>query len=550
MPNFGPSPARPTIMGGHFSAIPSPQIQRSSFQRNSGHKTTFDAGWLIPIYCDEVLPGDTMVMRASFFARLQTLFYPIMDNLYLDTFWFYVPYRILWTNFERFLGAQDTPGSSIAYLLPTVDIGGVAGGFAIKGIYDYFGLPTGLVIAEADEPCSLPFRAYNKIYNDWFRDQNLQGKATENTGDGPDTRTDYALLRRGKRPDYFTTCLPSPQRGTAISVPIGTSAPVRGNAYVMGFTDASVNYGLKADATGILRANTDEYGRAPGNVPTGSGTNAANLDLGVVITSETAKSGMYADLSLATAATINQLREAFGLHQYLELDARGGTRYTEVLMSHWGVTAPDFRLQRPEYLGGGSVRIGVNQVPQTSNLSGGDYPGDLAGQAQVGAGSGFNRSFVEHGCVICLVSVRADITYQERIERMWTRRTRYDVYDPLLAHLSEQAVLNREIWYANNGTGGGTVFGYQERWAEYRSKLSLVTGLFRSDSAGTLDPWHLAIDYDSQPVLDANFIQDQPPLSRVLTIAPDANSVFLDAFFNLRHVRAMPVYSVPGLARL
>lgn len=539
----------PSVMQHAFSRIPSPKVQRSVFNRSRGYKTTFDAGYLVPFLLEEILPGDTMNLTAHIFARLATLQFPIMDNVFLDTFYFYVPDRLVWNNWPKFQGEQNNPGDSIDYEIPILSASEYA--FTAGSLGDYFGLPVGVTLEGIVEVNSLPFRAYNLIYNEWFRDQNLQGDVVVDKDDGPDNPADYVLLRRGKRHDYFTSCLPWPQKGDAISLPLGTTAPVIGDGKTLGWKQAVGEYGgtYAPTTTEAIKVRTDLY-NDPIGTALGGGTNfSGNIAIG--ITDEVGKSGMVAKLDLATAATINELREAFAFQQVLETDARAGTRYTEILQGRFGVTVPDFRLQRPEYLGGGSQHIDVRAVAQTTfqgTPTIEDAKGSLAAYSQVGARSGFVRSFVEHGYVIGLVNVRADITYQQKVDRMWTRRTRFDFFMPELAHIGEQAVTNKEIYYDGLGTPDG-VFGYQERWAEYRYGGSQVTGKFRSNHATPLDAWHLAIDFAAQPVLNASFIVDDPPIDRISAV-PSEPHVLFDSWIEIKHARPMPVYSVPGLTRL
>jgi hypothetical protein len=518
-----------SVMSHSFSRVPNVEIPRSSFDRSHGYKTTFDAGYLIPVFIDEALPGDTFSLDMTGFARLATPIFPIMDNIKLDSFFFAVPIRLIWDNWQKFNGEQTDPGDSIDYTIPTMTAPGA--GYTNSTLHDYFGIPP---LVPDLEHSSLFHRAYNLIWNEWFRDENLQDSVVVDKDDGPDTYTDYVLLRRGKRHDYFTSALPWPQKGDSVSLPLGTDAPVTG----IGKTDQTYVAGgnvYETDGTG-----TTSY------------TNYQGLGSGAWVGEEDPNNSGFpnirANLADATAATINQIRQAFQIQKLLERDARGGTRYTEIIKSHFGVTSPDARVQRPEYLGGGSSNVNITPVQQTSSTDGTSPQGNLSafGTAVMDR-HGFNKSFTEHCLIIGLVCARADLTYQQGLNRMFSRSTRYDFYWPALAHIGEQAVLNKEIYAV--GSGGVTdddVFGYQERYAEYRYKPSQVTGRFRSNAGTSLDAWHLSQEFGSLPTLNSTFIEENPPINRVVAVATEPDFIF-DSYFSMRCVRPMPLFGVPGL---
>ena len=520
----------PSVMSHDFSKVPQAEIPRSSFDRSHGYKTTFDTGYIVPIFVDEALPGDTMSLTMSSFARLSTPLKPVMDNMYLDVFFFAVPIRILWANFKKFMGEQANPGDSISYLVPTMT--SPVGGPAVGSLSDYFGIPTAGQIGVGNTITfnSLHHRAYNMIYNEWFRDSNLQNSVVFSTGDGPDTYTDYVLLKRGKRHDYFTSALPWPQKGTAVSIPLGTSAPVKYGPSVSGSTTHIDKYFQPTRAGGVV---TYGYGN------TATSTSGSIAD---------SVASTYADLTNATAATINALRLAFQVQRLLERDARGGTRYTEIVRSHFGVTSPDSRQQRPEYLGGGSTQINFLPIPQSSATGATGTTtaqGNLAALAtHSSSGLGFSKSFTEHCVLLGLVSVRADLNYQQGLNRMWSRQTRYDYYWPALSHIGEQSVLNKEI-YADGSANDALTFGYQERYAEYRYKPSLITGKFRSTASSTLDIWHLAQKFTSLPTLGDTFIKEAPPVDRIVAVNTEPQ-MYADFYFRYKCARPMPMYGVPG----
>lgn len=509
-----------TVMKHDFSQIPRANINRSSFDRSHRHMTTIDAGLLAPIMVDEVVPGDTFNLRTSVFARIATPLVPIMDVMHATCFHFFCPSRILWDNLKKFHGAQDNPADSTAFLLPKMTA--PAGGYLEGSIHDYFGLPTNIA---GIENMSLLHRMYNKIINDWFRDQNLQDSVPDNMGDGPDDPADYVLKRRGKRHDYFTSCLPWPQKGDAVELPIGTSAPVLSDSTVIGFTANGTPVNIFHDATADLRSNT----AAQSGFPYIFGANT----------------GLYTDLSSATAPTINSVRLAFQLQKLLERDARGGTRYNEGLLSHYGVQAPDYRLQRPELLSVHRTPVNIHPVAQTSE-SGTTPQGNVSAFGTFSSsGDGYIKSFVEHGYVMTLICVDADLTYQQGIDRMFSRSERFDFYYPALARIGEQVVLSKEI-YADGTANDNDVFGYIGRYDEYRHKKSLITGKFRSNYATSLDAYHLSEDFATRPVLNDSFIQSDPPLDRCIAV-PSEPHFILDCYFSYICVRPMPADSSPGL---
>lgn len=528
-----------------FSLIPRSEVPRSLFKMRHSHKTTFDAGLLIPVYCEELLPGDEYrgVMHAI--ARLATPITPFMDDLTLESFFFFVPNRLVWDNWQKFMGERRNPSDSISYTVPTATT--PAGGYLPNTLQDYFGLPVAGQITGSNTVTHqvLPIRAYNLIYNEWFRDQNLINSAVVDTDDGPDDPTDYVLRRRGKRHDYFTSCLPWPQKGTAPTLSFGGTAPVTIDTFSVTGTGITGSRSLSQShvglATGSASASTTRM------LPLfGSTGPVAGLEVTAGVTAASLTG--TADLSAATAQTINAIRTAFQIQRLLERDARGGTRYTEILKSHFGVISPDMRLQRPEYIGGGSTPIVVNGVVQNSQTA--TTPqGNLAATATMitQGGHDFRYAATEHGYIIGIISVRGENTYQQGLRRHWSRSTRYDYYFPAFAHLGEQAVLNKEIYVTGTSTDND-VFGYQERYGEYRYHPSMVTGLFRSTTASNIDLWHLAQEYSSLPTLNQTFIEENPPVDRVIAVPSSTGKQFIfDSMFEVNAARPLPMYGVPGL---
>ena len=508
----------PSVKQHDFSHVPTANIQRSVFNRSHSYKTTMDADYLIPFYMDEVMPADTHKMKTTIFGRLNTPIVPVIDNLHLDTFFFFVPYRLIQDNFKKMMGEQKNPLDSISFLAPSV-----TATHGLMSLYDYFGLPTGISVKSTN----YFGRAYNLIWNEWFRSEDLQDSVVVDTDDGPDSASDYVLLKRGKRFDYFTSCLPWTQKGTAVSLPLGTTAPVYGG----GSTGANID---------VLSAAGGVYRRMDS-----SGTN-----LSLSATAGNASQALTVDLSAATAATINSLRSAIQLQAFYERDARGGTRYVELVKSHFNVNDPEGLIQiRPIYLGGNSDNVNIHPIAQTSGTAatGTTTPlGNLAAMGTVVANSGFTKSFTEHGIILGLMSVRADLNYQKGLDKMFTRGLggRFDFYFPSFANIGEQAVLNKEIYY-NNDANDDLVFGYNEAYADLRFKRNTITGLLRSQAAGTLDIWHLAQKFTSLPTLNNTFIQSDTDIDRVIA-TPSQPHFIIDVYNDLTSVRAMPTWGTPA----
>lgn len=512
-------PSRRLVSQEDAAIIERANVPRSRFSGSWTRKTTFDAGFLIPFLVDEILPGDHMKYKATAYIRMATPLFPLFDNQRIDTFFFFVPNRILWDNWVRFMGEQDQPGASIAYTIPQMVSPTV--GYAPGTLYDHLGLPTDPQLDAAITHSSLPVRAYALIFNEWFRDENVGAAFVVSKDDGPDLHTEYALHERMKSHDYFTSALPWPQKFTAPTVPVAGRVDVRATTGAAGLGAYDVS------------AGTYKYFNSAGALLQWDGG------------PPTIDERLWVDLGSATGVSINTLRQAFLVQQLLERDARGGTRYVEILKSHFGVTSPDFRLQRPEYIGGGQTPLQLTPVAQTTPTAG--VPVGALGAAGTSVGQhSASYAATEHGYIIGLINVRSELSYQQGLHRMWSRNTRYDFYWPSIAGLGESVIFRKEIYIKGDVTDDN-VFGYQEAWHSYRTRYSEVTGLMKSGGAITLDPWHLAQYFITAPLLNTAFLKDDPPMERVLAAGALAvNQQYLaDIMIEREAVRPIPAYGTP-----
>lgn len=545
-----------------FAKVPTPQIARSTFDRSHGYTTTLDADYIYPVLVDEILPSDTVNLDATFFVRINTLLHPIMDNLHFDLFAFFVPFRLVWENWQRFQGEQDNPDSTTDYLIPHLrgpDSDPTSMNFPVGSVFDYMTLPTERDIDTADEKISALYnRGYALIWNQWFRDENLQDSIVVPKGDGPDNYQQYTLLKRNKRKDMATAALPWQQKGDPVNLPLGTTAPVIGTGKGMGLFDGFTTFNMSHsyDAVG-------SYYRIAGNtsltvpqdagvtVPTGTGLTGPTLITG--LSTDPNKSGVIADLTLASAVTINDLRTAIAVQQLRELYARGGTRYVELLRVEFGAISPDFRLQRAEYLAGSSKMMQISAVPQTSQSTEDGTPqANLSGYGTHSDRLSVRYNAVEHGMLFVLANVRPDIRYQQVLRKQFTRRTMLEFFHPTLQHLGEEAVFGKEVNFVDGtaAPNNNTVFGYQERYYDYRYMPSFITGKMKSGVTGSLDVWTLAQNFGNDGVvLSSEFIQYNTDMDRVVAV-PSEPVFYVDVWHRYHHTRPMAVRSIPGLTRL
>lgn len=570
------------VRGHRFSDAPAMYMKRSKFDRSHVYKTTFDSGRLIPVFVDEVLPGDTTRMSVNYFARLATPIKPIMDNIYLDWFFFFVPNRLVWEHWQNFCFEQEDPEDSTDFVIPTVTATGNSENAYIGSLWDYFGLPVN-TSGNLSGISALPFRGVYLIWNEWFRDENLQKSVKIQKGDtnevlnsarsseqpswvfkeGTNIFPGFACPPRGKRHDYFTSAFPWTQKGPGVSVGLAGTASIIDPSPAAGYLLHSSSdelaavsaYGGDASNSGGDRktfgSGSISFDRGSDSKWSSIGGFAANSSSNVNLTalkaSDFLPNDSYVDLDSSSIFTINSLRTAFQMQKFYERLARGGSRYTEVLRSFFGVVSPDARLQRPEFLGSFTKMVNVNPIAQTSATDNTSPQGNLSAYGVTAAKfHGFTKSFVEHGYIFGFVCARADLTYQQGINKMWLRSTVYDFYWPTFAHLGEQAIELREI-YAQGSDSDNTVFGYQERYAEYRYKPSQITGKFRSSVVnGSLDKWHLSQFFNNAPTLNEEFIIENPPIERIIAV-PSEPEFLLDVGFRYTTVRPMPMFGTPGL---
>lgn len=563
--------------------IPTINVARNAFERHHSWKGDCEIGLLYPIFFDEVLPGDTKQLNSTFFGRINPTITPVLDNIWLDVHYFFVPNRLVWDNWQKFMGERENPSDSIDYLVPTITSDS-SDGFERNGFFDYLSVPPAIPSLTLSSAVFYA-RAYNLIWNEWYRSELLQESVTVPKGDSGDTESIYQLLPRGKRQDYFTSGFTAPQLGAGASISIGQSAPVIGNGNALGFSinnslSSDINYrynhyqslvsgGMSGGLVGCATANSYNDGsvQIPAGaavsssytsvIPTVPPQNTSIIEGFMGVSQNPDYSGLIADLSSVSPITINTLRQAIAIQQFLERDLMRGHRYVELLLSHYGVRCPDFRLQRPEYLGGSTTRVNINPVTQVSSTDNTSPQGNLTGNGVIASSeNGFTHSFTEHGVILGLASFRIDLNYQQGVDRHFLRNSRYDYFFPTLAHLGMQGITNKEIFAQGDGvvdSSGDIVdnqlFSYNTRFEEYRYKNSYITGTLRSSHPQSLDIWHLAENFENLPVLNDEFITVSDTLKRIMTVQSE-KEIILDVWHEYTDVREVPMYGLPGLERI
>nr|DAW00347.1 MAG TPA: Capsid protein [Microviridae sp.] len=535
----------------HYNQVPHANVPRARFKRDYSLLTTMNEGDLVPIYCDEVLPADTAKIDLNALMRMSTPLYPVMDNCYCDFYFFFVPSRLLWEHFENLMGQNDSTfwAEKVEYTTPKTTA--PTGGWNVGTLADYFGIPTGVEKLQVN---SLPFRAYAKIWNEWFRDENLQQPVTTSKTDATtagsnagtaltDAEAGGLPLKVCKYKDYFTSCLPTPQKGDPVKINSSN-----GNVLP-----------LLEDGTPAYKYTPNQFAFGPNNFWENNTTGSTNNQITAITSKGSGNGNRYNDANgneakvtlgvEMSSISINELRQAIAVQHILERDARTGTRYKEILQGAWGVTSPDARLDRSEYIGGYRLPININQVIQTSSTDATSPQGNTAAFSMTTMSRNMaTYSATEHGFIIGLAAVRVDHSYQQGVSRMWTRSTRFSYYDPMLANLGEQAVLNQEI-YAQGNAQDEEVFGYQEAWADYRYRTNQITGEMRSTYAQTLDAWHYADKYTKLPTLSSDWIKEgRENIDRTIAVESQNSHQFIcNFYFDQTWTRAMPIYSIPGL---
>ncbi len=536
-----------------YEMYPVTTRSRSKFDRSSSLLTTHNTDYLIPIWYDFAYPGDTLILEPTVFSRLATQIVPFMDNVRMDLHFWCVPVRLVWEHWKQFNGERKKPTDSIDYLVPQIKSDSTGSQLTTNSIFDYFGIPLGVKDLSFN---SWNFRAYNLVWNEWYRDENLQEPVVEEFGD-TDNISNYKLLKRGKRKDYFTSCLPWPQKGEAVDLPLGTTAPVIGNGNALGFSNGSIDSYLMGWQNSY---NVSNHFSSVGG-PVGQNRSSSDVSNGdgilIGVNPDPTKSGLVADLSNAQSPTIDSFYQAIAVQRLLQNDARCGSRYIESILSHFGVKSPDARLQRPEFLGGGTFWLNLSAVPQTSSTNTTTPQGNLSSFGTIqGSMKRIVSSFTEHCIVFGVLSTYSDLTYQQGLDRLYSQRSRYDFYYPELCNLGEDAVLNKEIFAQGSSVKNSSnepvdddVFGYQERWSFMRSKFNRITGQMRSTAPQSLDVWHLAQDFSNLPVLNYEFIECDTPINRVIALDESSNtpSFITNIWFNEQWVRPMSVYSIPSV---